>query len=123
MRIGLVCGEYPPMVGGVGAYSQILANELAQQVHHVSVFRSRAAQSTDPNISIYSTVDKWGFGSLHTIQVWANAERLDIINLQFQTAAFGMSPWIHFLPDFVRDVPVVTTFHDLRYPYLFPKAG
>src|SRR5262249_39205433 len=31
-------------------------------------------------------------------------------------------PWIHFLPQWAR-VPVVTTFHDLRFPYLFPKAG
>jgi glycosyltransferase involved in cell wall biosynthesis len=33
-----------------------------------------------------------------------------------------MSPWIHFLPHFTK-IPVVTTFHDLRHPYLFPKAG
>jgi glycosyltransferase involved in cell wall biosynthesis len=34
-----------------------------------------------------------------------------------------MSPTIHFIPDVVRSLPVVTTFHDLRFPYLFPKAG
>ena len=123
MRIGLVTGEYPPMVGGVGAYSQILANELVQQGHYVSVFSSRAAQSIDPNISLYNTVEKWGLTSLRALQVWANVEQLDIVNLQFQTAAFGMSPWIHFLPDYIRHIPVVTTFHDLRHPYLFPKAG
>jgi glycosyltransferase involved in cell wall biosynthesis len=33
-----------------------------------------------------------------------------------------MSPFIHFLPQAVP-VPVVTTFHDLLFPYLFPKAG
>ena len=123
MRIGIVTGEYPPMVGGVGAYSQILASELTQQGHYISVFSSRAAQSIDPKISIYNTVEAWGFSSLHAIQVWANVERLNVVNLQFQTAAFGMSPWIHFLPDVMRNVPVVTTFHDLRSPYLFPKAG
>ncbi|PJF26223.1 MAG: glycosyl transferase family 1, partial [Phototrophicales bacterium] len=41
----------------------------------------------------------------------------------FQTAAYGMSPFIHFAPDLLRPYPVVTTFHDLRFPYLFPKAG
>jgi glycosyltransferase involved in cell wall biosynthesis len=122
MRIGIVTGEYPPMVGGVGAYSQIMAHELTRQGHHVSVFSNRAAQNTDQAISLYNTVDKWGFSSLHALQVWTEVEQLDIVNLQFQTAAFGMSPWIHFLPDILRSVPVVTTFHDLRYPYLFPKA-
>ena len=33
-----------------------------------------------------------------------------------------MSPFIHFTPAFIG-APVVTTFHDLRHPYLFPKAG
>jgi glycosyltransferase involved in cell wall biosynthesis len=123
MRIGIVTGEYPPMVGGVGAYSQILAHELTRQGHHVSVFSNRAAQNTDQAISFYNTVNKWGLSSLHALQVWADLEQLDIINLQFQTAAFAMSPWIHFLPNMIRNIPVVTTFHDLRYPYLFPKAG
>ena len=45
------------------------------------------------------------------------------MNIQYQTAAYGMSPFIHFLPDALRPIPVVTTFHDLRFPYLFPKAG
>jgi glycosyltransferase involved in cell wall biosynthesis len=111
------------MVGGVGAYSQILARELTQQGHYVSVFSSRAAQSTDRDISIHNSVEKWGINSLRAIQTWANKQGLDVVNLQFQTAAFGMSPWIHFLPDALRSIPVVTTFHDLRYPYLFPKAG
>src|SRR5690606_6298896 len=48
--------------------------------------------------------------------------RLDMVNLHFQTAAYQMSPFIHWLPDMVQ-TPVVTTFHDLRFPYLLPKAG
>jgi glycosyltransferase involved in cell wall biosynthesis len=33
-----------------------------------------------------------------------------------------MHPAINALPGLLRNVPVVTTFHDLRPPYLFPKA-
>jgi glycosyltransferase involved in cell wall biosynthesis len=46
-----------------------------------------------------------------------------VINIQFQTAAFDMHPAIHWLPRYVRSAPSVVTFHDLRAPYLFPKAG
>ncbi|MBI5081282.1 MAG: glycosyltransferase family 4 protein [Chloroflexi bacterium] len=46
----------------------------------------------------------------------------DLLNIQYQAAAYGMTPPIHFLP-LVADVPCVMTFHDLRVPYLFPKAG
>jgi glycosyltransferase involved in cell wall biosynthesis len=122
MRIGIVTGEYPPLIGGVGAYSHILSKKLVRQGHTVSVFSSSGAESQDTDIPVSHT-KSWGVGSLMSIHKWAVAERLDIINLQFQTAAYAMSPWIHFLPDVMGKIPVVTTFHDLRYPYLFPKAG
>jgi glycosyltransferase involved in cell wall biosynthesis len=48
---------------------------------------------------------------------------LDVVNIQYESAAFKMSQLIHFLPRLVGQVPVVTTFHDLLVPYLFPKAG
>lgn len=121
MRIGIVTGEYPPMQGGVGAYTAILAQHLNDCGHDIHLFSTRQAQSN--SLSINNTIEKWGLGSLHTIRQWASSSQLDLINLQFQTAAYGMSPWIHFLPDAVRRIPIVTTFHDLRFPYLFPKAG
>lgn len=123
MRIGVVTGEYPPMQGGVGAYSQILAQTLAQQGHKVYVFTAQRAASPNHALPVNPAVRHWGWKSLRAIRRWAQENLLDIISLQFETAAFAMSPWIHFLPDFLRDIPVVTTFHDLLAPYLFPKAG
>jgi glycosyltransferase involved in cell wall biosynthesis len=121
MRIGIISGEYPPMQGGVGAYTQILAHELAKQGHFITLFSSYQARSDD--LSLVNKTRKWNFVSLRNIRDWANANKLDVVNLQFQTAAYGMSPWPHFVPDYLRSIPVVTTFHDLRPPYLFPKAG
>jgi glycosyltransferase involved in cell wall biosynthesis len=46
-----------------------------------------------------------------------------VLNVQFQTAAYGMHPAINFVPKRKSRPPVVVTFHDLRAPYLFPKAG
>ena len=121
MRIGIITGEYPPMQGGVGAYTRILAQQLSTSGHEVSLFSAHPAQSDA--LSIHQITGKWGIGSLRTIQQWAAKNQLDVVNLQFQTAAYGMSPWIHFLPDALPRVPTVTTFHDLRFPYLFPMAG
>jgi glycosyltransferase involved in cell wall biosynthesis len=53
----------------------------------------------------------------------AHRERLDVLNVQFQTAAYGMHPAIHFVPRCKERPPVAVTFHDLKVPYLFPKAG
>lgn len=120
MRIGIVTGEYPPMQGGVGAYTHILAHELVKAGCSLQLLSSPQASSADLPLT---HIARWTPGSLRTIRHWAIANRLELINLQFQTAAFQMSPWVHFLPQLLRPLPVVTTFHDLRFPYLFPKAG
>lgn len=122
MRIGIVTGEYPPMQGGVGAYTRILGEELTRQGQQIRVLSSMGTVSTSPGIPLSNVIQSWNISSLWAIRKWANDNQLDIVNIQFQTAAFGMSPWIHFLPHLLN-IPVVTTFHDLRYPYLFPKAG
>jgi len=121
MRIGIITGEYPPMQGGVGAFSAILAAALSDQGHIVRVLSCAEANSSDERVPLES-ISSWGWRIFAQVRQWADHERLDLINLQFQTAAYKMSPWIHFLPDRLN-VPVVTTFHDLRFPYLFPKAG
>lgn len=123
MRIGIITGEYPPLEGGVGAYTQILARALADAGHDVFIFTSAQAQEADSRLHLSAVMHKWGIGSLGKIRQWAAENHLDVVSVQYQTAAFAMSPWIHFIPDVLRMTPVVTTFHDLRFPYLFPKAG
>ncbi len=48
-----------------------------------------------------------------------------MVHLQYQTAAYAMHPAVCLLPAWLRGkgYNVVTTFHDLREPYVFPKAG
>jgi glycosyltransferase involved in cell wall biosynthesis len=51
----------------------------------------------------------------------------DVVHIQYQTAAFNLHPAINLLPRFLkgrgRPPQFALTFHDLRVPYLFPKAG
>lgn len=117
------------MQGGVGAYSKVLAHTFAEQGHEVFVLSSVWAHSGEIQagfsapVHLTNTVNRWNIGSLWALRQWASKHLLDVVNLQFETAAFGMSPWIHFLPHVLGNIPVVTTFHDLLFPYLFPKAG
>ena len=123
MRIGMVTGEYPPMEGGVSAYCSMLASQLSDLNHTVSVITDPHAVAQEPRIQVRTILGRWNVSALRDIADWASTEELQVINLHFQTGMYGMSPWIHLLPDWVRRTPVVTTFHDLRVPYLFPKAG
>ena len=119
MKIGLITGEFPPMPGGVGDFTRSLAEEFRKQGHEIHILSRQGSTSGTLNIS---SIRGWGPSSLLAIRAWARQRGLDIVNLQYQTAAYDMSPFIHFAPSAI-DLPLVTTFHDLRYPYLFPKAG
>lgn len=120
-----MAGEYPPMQGGVGAFTREVARAMVPLGAEVAVFTRHEVQSASgPGITVEPGVGRtWGWTTLPQMRTWAKAHQLDVINVQFQTAAYNMHPAIHFLPSAVNSVPVVVTFHDLRVPYLFPKAG
>jgi glycosyltransferase involved in cell wall biosynthesis len=125
MRIGIVTGEYPPMAGGVGAFSRELGRALADQGHAVHVYtRVDAAKSGEAGIEVAGAVaGTWGWGVNRRVAEWAAQNDLDVVDIQYQIAAYGLHPAIHWLPGRIRDARVAVTFHDLRAPYLFPKAG
>lgn len=125
MRIGQITGEYPPMQGGVGAFTQALSRALIDQGHELFVFTDHRAAEVNNHASPHVTADAhaWGWGTLSRIRRWAAAQQLDVLNIQYQAAAYNMAASIHILPVRLSGVCVVTTFHDLLVPYLFPKAG
>lgn len=123
MRLGIVTGEYPPLQGGVGDYSHELAKALVAlgaEVHVITDRRCAGLHSS--SFILHPLVKGWSFYSLWKIRQLAHQLKLDLLNIQYQAAAFGLGAPIHFLPQ-VAGVPTVVTFHDLRIPYLFPKAG
>jgi len=140
MRICFVSGEYPPMQGGVGDYTRELGQALMQLGHQVAVITSIKAALSKPTsksaqvgTSIATTptvkpiISKWNWTSLTHILRVATSFQSNVLHIQYQTAAYAMHPAINFLPlrlHLNQTRPrLVVTFHDLRVPYLFPKAG
>lgn len=127
MKIGLITGEFPPMQGGVGDYTNELTQALAKsgvEVHVITNKSPVSTQSVQPLITIQPVIERWSFPALFQIRSIAQSLNLSILNVQYQAAAYGLSAPIHFLPDVVGSkTKTVITFHDLRLPYLFPKAG
>ncbi len=118
-KVLFVTGEYPPLPGGVGDYTANLRMALAVMGARTVVLTSRGAEGED-----VQTVGRWGWTSAGRALQIARRERVDVVHIQYQAGAFGMHPALNLLPSIVaRSMPVVTTFHDLRVPYLFPKAG
>lgn len=126
MKILFITGEFPPMRGSIGDHTARIAAAVASQGHKVGVVTSTKAQgATHPQAEIYPVVETWGMGAWGKI---ANiAQNYDLLHLEYQAGAFGMGLPMQFLADGLRLLtggkPLLTTFHDLLVPYLFPKAG
>jgi len=71
----------------------------------------------------HRVVPGWGWGCWRQALPLAKELSLDVLNIQYQAAAYGMHPAVNVIPRPQSRPPVVTTFHDLKVPYLFPKAG
>ncbi len=126
LDICLLTAEYPPQPGGVGDYTTRLGEALAKagtgslRVLDSPFAEKRLAHNSKP---------QWGWSSLPAILQNLKQHPAHAVNIQYQTGAYNMHPAINCLPLYLRwklgsERPrIVTTFHDLRVPYLFPKAG
>jgi glycosyltransferase involved in cell wall biosynthesis len=143
MRICLVSGEFPPMQGGVGDFTReigLALNRLGAAVNVVSSVKAAPALATpltaeggfvlardDLRLTLYPVIQRWDSSCWSTIAELLRHTGSQILNVQYQTAAYQMHPAINFLPwrlRLLKERPkVVVTFHDLKLPYLFPKAG
>ena len=132
MRVCFLTGEYPPMRGGVGDYTRELAlamQALGVEVGIITSRRAVAEQGAEPTGGprVYPAVEDWGYRQWAEIGRALDDFRPDVVHIQYQTAAYGMHPAINLLPlQLRRRRPrplVAVTFHDLKVPYLFPKAG
>ncbi len=133
MRVLFLTGEFPPMQGGVGDCTHEIARGLAARGADVRVLTSTKADTHHASrITVLPIVKNWDWANLRVIARVIRDFAPDIAHIQYQTGAFAMRPaidfaprWLHFLPCLRgrARVGVVTTFHDLRVPYLFPKAG
>jgi glycosyltransferase involved in cell wall biosynthesis len=107
-----VSGEYPPDVGGVGDYTAQLRLALEQR-----------GRLTD--VVTRADVGHWDARSL--LKVLPRVPKTGVVHIQFQAAAFDLLGDICLLPTVLKryrpGVRSVTTFHDVRVPYLFPRAG
>lgn len=129
-HIMFVTGEYPPMPGGVGAYTHELAKALRCLGAQVTVLTAQAAADSSVamkcgGVRVLPVVQRWGWNTWSLAANLAAEARCDWLHVQYQTAAFGMHPAINLAPAAWqrKGLRVAWTYHDLLLPYLFPKAG
>ena len=126
MKVLFITGEYPPMRGGIADHVAVLRQALGRLDVSSAVLTSKSAVDPSHGDDILPIVSNWSFSSWPLIVSSIKRTGADLVHLQYQTGAFSLSPAINLLPLWLRlavGVPVITTMHDLREPYMFPKAG
>ncbi len=128
-RVLLVSAEYPPQPGGIGDYTALLARHLAAAGAAVTVLTSGTGEiRAEGAVTVRATMPRWDWRIGRAVRAAVRETGAEIVHLQYQTGMYGMHPAMNALPALraARRFPparFVTTFHDLRHPYLFPKAG
>jgi glycosyltransferase involved in cell wall biosynthesis len=127
MKVLFVTGEFPPMQGGVGDYTREIGLALRDLGCQVRVLSSTQAGPVE-GLTVHPSVDNWRWSSWGTILDQIRLDPPDVVHIQYQAAAYDMHPAINLFPWRLRRLgdarPLsVVTFHDLKVPYLFPKAG
>ena len=131
-NLALLSAEYPPQPGGVGDYTRKLAGELAVPVITAGaggrlVVRQPLGLEPADRAAGAPLAAAYGWGMLGQVHRLLLREKIDALNIEYQTGAYAMHPAINLLPLYLKlrgnPARTVTTFHDLLPPYLFPKAG
>jgi len=130
-RVGnvlFVSGEFPPTIGGVGDHAYLLREHLEQAgVSTHLITRAKSLHEHSDSDNVLRIAKSWGYREVYKVAAIAKKTNATIVHIHYQSGAFGLHPAINFLPRMLRmtnrDLRVVTTFHDLSVPYIFPKAG
>lgn len=129
MHVLMVTGEYPPLTGGVGDYTRLLARALIRKGHRVRVAAATGkpipGRGGPDEPEVLTLPRRWTRGHRRAIARLAKTEQGSWIHVQYQTAAYRMNPGINQAPAAwaAQGLHVAWTYHDLLPPYLFPRAG
>ncbi|MHB8620157.1 MAG: glycosyltransferase family 4 protein, partial [Chloroflexota bacterium] len=123
VRVLMVAGEFPPMQGGVGDYTNRLCERLVPLGVQAGVVTARAAgdRARGRGFPVAPAVSRWDFFSWPELGKRIRTMNANIVHVQYQTAQYGLHPAINLLPLALRlarnPAKLVFTFHDLEAPY------
>lgn len=136
MKICLISSQFPNLACGVADYVFQLTNSLPALVNDLQLFLITTADEKIKEFSgsqysdkviILPLIKRWGFFDTPLLLKTIEGISPDIIHIQYKWGMYNKKAMMTLFPLFLKllrkEYPIVTTFHDLVGPYLFPKAG
>lgn len=117
MRLVFITGSYPPLTCGVGDYTAMLAETLAEKGGlDVTVLTSIGAHAQPEHtaVRVLPLVTTWRLAELRKIRGRVAELQPDLIHLQYPTQGYGRRMMPSFLPAAIGTlgIPVVQTWHE-----------
>jgi glycosyltransferase involved in cell wall biosynthesis len=124
----IVSDQFPPVRGGIGDYTALLADALVERGVRASLFVRKGSDPAACRAPIAGTFDCWSWAAaseLHRAIIATNAEW---VHLQHNGGMYKSCRLAaYFLPRYLRwkrwPGNIAVTFHDINRPFLFPRAG
>jgi len=119
VRVLLVTGSFPPMVCGVGDYTEALAGALAGRAGtEVAVLTSSGAESGGGKpYQVFPVIEEWSPAEFGKVRDIVRSWRPDVIHIQYPTQGYKGS-LARKLPVYLLRlwVPVIQTWHEYLPP-------
>ena len=133
-KICIISPSYPYMHCGIGDYTAQLINSLIDSDLQIGVITSShekirqfVKSQANSKILVFPVIKRWDFLGIFALYRKIRDFRPDILHIQYQWWLYHRKLMITLLPLFLKILRkklfIITTFHDLMGPYLFPKAG
>lgn len=125
MDVLIVTGEYPPMRGGIGDYSHLLAQALIHHGVKTRVICKMIGPVEPDDVPVERMIEDWGWRCLSQLASVAHRYQPEWIHIQYNPSVYEGKPAMLFAPLWLKranpSVHIAITFHDLQSPHLIPK--
>jgi glycosyltransferase involved in cell wall biosynthesis len=99
MNVVIVTGAFPPMKCGVGDYTFLLAEQIANEKNsNVTVLTTKGCTNKISGVNVLPIIDKWNFHSFRMVIKKIKQIRPDVVHIQYPTVGYERYLMPSFLP-------------------------
>jgi glycosyltransferase involved in cell wall biosynthesis len=123
MKVVLVVGDFPPVVGGLSDYTALLAQDLARLGIHVTVLTTKIEDQADRSVvlgvEIRRVMSRWRLSEIGSIlRIIDELGPATIVSLMYGDSTTRRRPLVNLLPFLLRllrpKCHVVVNIHEFR---------